>query len=232
MGFENNFFNNRGEEKSGVALEQEFFGGIDQGLYKKLAIEALAGERLKEKGMRLAIKDIKSRNMEMYNGLIEEARLEYLRNIRNPILTKEGMFEIVKRSQSGRPSTPFISDMKKSLAARLKLEPKAVNFYSALGTNADYCGVDGIFSINLQGYNFDIAVDITKESTETKMANAQEKMARGGKYFGDVVFSLSNHEDDYNPERDAELIPKFTKDLVENLKEQVNEFNNRIETKK
>ncbi|MEI7620607.1 MAG: hypothetical protein WCJ57_03505 [Candidatus Falkowbacteria bacterium] len=225
MGFERSSFIPNAEEQSGIALEKELFGGINLSRYQELATDALVTEKLKAQGKSLTVEDIKKRNKEMYDDLKKGANLEYLRNTHNPILSKDEMFDIIKRSQVNQAPRPFIADMKKAFAERVGVEDEAVNFYSALGTNADYCGVDGIFSINIQGYNFDIAVDLTKKSEDEKNLDIHNKINRGGKYFGDVILSFSNHDDDYSRERDADLLPGFAEQLFEHLKFLVNKHN-------
>lgn len=228
MGFERSSFIPNVEEQSGIALEKELLGGLDLSRYKELATDSLITEKLREQGKSLTVQDIKKRSKDMYNDLKKDANLEFLRNVRNPILSKDEMFNIIKRSQINQAPRPFIADMKKAFVARVGFDNSAVSFYSALGTNADYCGVDGIFSINIQGYNFDIAIDLTKKSETEKNIDIHKKINRGGKYFGDVILSFSNH-DDYSRERDADLLPKFTEQLFEHLKYLINEHNKRIE---
>jgi len=215
-------------ESSGVALEQELLGGMDSGKYEKLAIEALAREEIKAEGLHLSLREIGARSRAKYEELNSKAASEFLKNRHNPILSPEEMFDLVKRSQSNRPDRPFIADMKKALAARLKIDNKDVKFSSALGTNADYCGVDGIFTVVRQGHTFDIAVDITKKTKEEKSLDISQKIARGGKCLGDAIFSFSEREDDYVPDRDADLIPVFVKEVIDVIRRQINEYNSKI----
>jgi hypothetical protein len=223
----------RPEEQSGAILEQNLLGKPDLGRYKDLVVESLISENLKNRRLNLTAKDIKARNKAEYQELEDVARLEYLKNIRNPILGKKEMFDIIKRSQINQPERPFVTDMKNILVQRLRLESKDIEFYSALGTNADYCGVDGIFTIHRQGHTFDVAVDLTKKPIEEKELDIREKRAAGGKYFSDVIFSFNNNfENNYSPERDAELLDGFKNEIVNHLKKEIREHNEEVERQK
>ncbi|PIT94504.1 hypothetical protein COT98_03235 [Candidatus Falkowbacteria bacterium CG10_big_fil_rev_8_21_14_0_10_39_9] len=215
-------------EQSGVALERELLGEMDERKYQELATEALAREAIKAEGLHLSLKEIKARSRAKYEEINDKAASEFLQNKHNPILSPAEMFDCVKKSQPGGPDRPFIADMKKALVARLKVEDKDVKFSSALGSNADYCGVDGIFTVVRQGHTFDIAIDITKKTKEEKNLDISQKMARGGKYLGDAIFSFSNREDDYVPERDADLIPVFVKEIIDVMRRQISEHNAKI----
>lgn len=218
MSFENNYSSgSKFEEASGVALEKEIFGDINLDLYKELVVKLLATKELEKVSHNLKLKDIKFRNRELYNSVTEKARSEYLHNLRNPVLDEAVLFEIIKQCQPGRKPSLFIVDLKKSLAEKLGVEVGAISFYSSLGTNADFCGVDGIFTINTKSGSFDVSVDITLKSEAQKSLEIKEKIAGGGKYWGNVILSFDGHEANYSPERDADLLTKFTNKINEYL---------------
>lgn len=127
-------------------------------------------------------------------------RYRYLKDLKI-----EDQFDIIEKSQGqdfepSEPKTDFANDLHATIAEELKLENfDDLEYYTAINTHLDNCGVDGFFKFKYQnekGEEMSIRVcfDLTTNTPEEKNKQFLDKKRAGEKILTDVTLFLSEED--------------------------------------
>ncbi|MFA5420583.1 MAG: hypothetical protein WC280_00970 [Patescibacteria group bacterium] len=248
------------EGKSGVELELNYLGNIKNGTYNKKTKEALydvfIAEEFSKSGSRGIVSannlvEVKKQRKALYEELkshvesgvervfnerVVKNRHKYLKEI-----SIEDQFKIVEGSQVNEdpsdPPTEFAGDLHATIASKMNLEDYSdLEYYSAVGSHLDYCGVDGFFKFkktekNGEPFSIRVAFDLTMDTEENKKNKINEKTRNGGKYLADIILyskkesyreakSNFDTEEDFKKGRamDEKMINSFADKIIEAAK--------------
>ncbi|MDD4819185.1 MAG: hypothetical protein PHH27_03375, partial [Candidatus Colwellbacteria bacterium] len=146
------------------------------------------------------LKRIQQRVKKIMDERVRSERLRFLGQIEI-----EDQFKIVEESQGedfepSEPKTKFAYDLHATIAEKLNLDNfEDLEYYTAVGTHLDNCGVDAFFKFKYQDEKGEekfirVCFDITINTPEGKRRQETEKRRAGETILTDLVLFLSHDE--------------------------------------
>jgi len=149
------------------------------------------------------IEALKKINEMVKKIIIERVKGERYRYIAD--LEIEDQFNIVEKSQGqnfepSEPKTDFAYDLHATIAEELQLENfDDLEYYTAVNTHLDNCGVDGFFKFKYQNEQGEenfirVCFDLTTNTPEEKNKQFLDKKRAGEKMLTDITLFLSDDD--------------------------------------
>lgn len=243
------------EQRKGAEQEINYLGSIDGSKYaenvKNKLIDSFVIKNLAKSGRRKyyeakkdwawlkeekgdsdvvkrLLKDVTTNVDRVMNIKVIKNRHKYLYEI-----SKEDQFRIIEKSQRGSdpsdPSTRFANDLHAEIIIKMKESDYSVlEYYTAQGTNLDYCGVDAFFKYMYIGKDgkrdfVRVCLDLTSNTWENKSILSKEKTMAGGESLTDVILFIEDENYDRSKEKNKKMRGDFAEQIIKVIKQKIEE---------